>query len=57
MEDEIVREWAAFVVIIMIAPYALGFPIAIAWVATALFVRWLTGWNGLLPADVWRNER
>lgn len=55
MTDEIFQELAEFAVLMLLGPYVIGIPLAIAWVLIAAVVEWLTGWGGLLPADVRHN--
>lgn len=54
MEYEVMNEVAALAVLLLLAPYVLGAPIAVLWVGFA----WATGWDRLLPADVrYASER
>ncbi len=56
MDDGLVRELGTLaVIVVVIVPYVVGVPIAMAWVCAGYLVRRLTGWRGLLPADVWQD--
>ncbi len=55
MDDGVVQEIGTLAVILIVGPYVIGAPIAIVWVCTGYLVRRLTGWRGLLPADVWQD--
>jgi hypothetical protein len=43
------------IALLIALPYIIGPPIALVWVLTACAVRYVTGWKGLLPADVWHT--
>lgn len=55
MTDEIFQEWGTFAALMLLGPYIIGIPLTIAWALIAALVEWLTGWGGLMPADVRHN--
>lgn len=53
MEHDAFGEVFGSIALLFVAPYIIGPPICMAWILIAWTVRRFTGWDGLLPADVW----
>lgn len=54
MTHDVFNELGWLAAMVILGPYVIAGPITILWLGLALLVRSLTGWKGLLPADVWQ---
>lgn len=42
-----------FIALAVVLPYIVGVPLTVVWWLLAVLVWKATGWQGLMPADVW----
>lgn len=54
-ENAATLEILQFIAIMIALPYVVSIPLTVVWFGVGVLVWKVTGWKGLMPADIWHE--